>query len=121
MIGVIFTLLHAYGVYLGVRLVDGHEPVWQLAFWFALQLPTIQSPLFLYRFSTCLGATVGFVGFQPTVDLRFGNLSQLLFGTDLPFGLGINLVSAIIIFILCSPALYRHEAGRDTQAPTYDY
>ena len=113
----IFLALYGYGVYLGLRLADGREPIRQLVFYFAMQMPIIQSSFIVYRFSTGLQAAVGFVGFRPTWDFNFGDLAQLLVRSGAPLGIGVNLVAAIIVFVLCSPALYATDKAPVSEPP----
>jgi hypothetical protein len=86
-----------------------------LLFYFALQVPFISSPLFVYRFCSGLQATVAVVGIGLGWDCRFGSEFQLVILSPAPLGGGINLVALIVVFILCSPVVHPRD---DTPAPS---
>ena len=108
-IGLIFFALYAYGIFIGIFLSEGREPIWQLLFYFALQIPFISSPLFAYRFCAGLQVTVAVIGIGLGWDARFGSEWQFAILSSAPLGFGVNLVALMIVFVLAPLAFDRNK------------
>lgn len=99
---VAFIGLYGYGVFAGLKLVEGPVPLKHLRLYFGLQIPFISSPLIAYRFCSGLQATVAII--QPGLqwDSRLGSEFQFAILSSAPWGFGVNFVALAVVLLLYS-------------------
>ena len=117
-ISLIFLALYGYGVFIGVCLAEGANPISSLIFYFAMQVPFISSHRVTYRFYSGLEATLAIRDFGLGWDARFGSEWRLAILSSAPLGFGINVVAIIIVFILTSLAFRRRQEERRANSST---
>jgi hypothetical protein len=110
-----FVGLYGYGIFVGLKLSEGFNPIAHLRFYFALQVPFISSPVIAYRFCSGLQATVAIIYRGGEIvaeglhlesglrwDCRLGSEWKFAILSSEPWGCGVNLVALILMFLLYS-------------------
>lgn len=98
----IFTLVYAYGAYVGVQLLRRSDNAYSLAIpYWAVQVPVFFSSHVSFQF-TCGGSaavtlsTEGILLFSPTL----GSAMDLNIGVEQPTTIGVNLLALIVVLAL---------------------
>jgi hypothetical protein len=92
--------LYTYGIFAGVRLSEDASHYGHVLFFYALQVPFFSSPILVYRIACGFHATIWVVGFSLGWMLRLGSDCQLTILQPNPWGGGVNLFAAAILFVL---------------------
>lgn len=93
-------LLYVYGIFAGVRLTENPTRYRHLIIFHALQIPFISSPGFTYRFACGLHVTIGMVASKFVWAYRLGSDWQMSILQPRAWGIGVNLVAAVIFVAL---------------------
>jgi hypothetical protein len=107
---VVFGPLYLYAIYLGLRLADGHKPIWGLVFYFALQIPWIDCPSFSYRFYSGALLTLIFAEDGYRWAGAIGWLQQLRISSNAPLMIGVNVIALAVLLVLVTPQLLGAES-----------
>ena len=101
----VFAPVYLYAIYLGIRLADGHKPLWGLLFYFGLQVPWIDCPSFSYRFYSGAMVSLNFTDAGQSWFAAVGYLQQLLISPQMPTNFGVNIIALLIVIALIIPDL----------------
>ncbi len=94
-----FTVLYGFVLVAGLLFADDPNYSTPLLIALCLQIPSISSPILVYRFSTGLPIIFSIMGGKLSASVRLGGEWQFNLFQEFPWGFGIDLC-ALILFIL---------------------
>ena len=113
-----FAALYAWGVWCGMRLLEGrNEAIMPTRIYWLLQVPYLSSPLFAYQFSSGASMALGLKTTQPQLfwNLHLGSEFSVTWLQSAPFGLGVDVFALAICWLLGrSPPETPGDAGQPT-------
>ena len=108
----LFTILYGFVFVAGLFFADDPNNSTPLLISLCLQIPTISSPIVIYRFLSGFPIVVSMTNGEINMTARFGGEWQFNLHQELPWGFGINLYALICLILLLK---YRHR-NRDNSA-----
>lgn len=96
----VLIALYIYGIFAGIQLSENANHYGHVLVFYALQVPFFSSPILVYRFACGFHATIWVVAFNIGWMLRLGSDCQLTILQPNPWGGGVNLFAAAILFAL---------------------
>ena len=105
---VIFFLLYAFVTTSGLIFVHDPHRTRPILVAFALQIPWVSCPIFVYQFASVLHVAVtvgepevaGNVGFHLGFSAQFGSLFRVAGFQEIPWSLGVNLIAVLMLVLL---------------------
>ena len=98
---ILFLALYCWGIWCGVMMLEASESAVRSNLWFwAVQIPLLQSPYFGYAFASGALTTVTFQPATAKFDFLLwlgSKFEYSLLQSDKPFVLGINLFALVIV------------------------
>jgi hypothetical protein len=106
----------AFGVFAGLRFIEGEAKGLKLLRWFfAIQVPILSSPIFAYQLSSGFGVNLSWIGERLSAFFRFGSEMGVWILQDRPWGLGVNAFA--LIMLVWTHRLIRGREKRPNKAP----
>jgi hypothetical protein len=99
----------AFGVFAGFRLIEEQDKGLKLLRWFfALQIPILSSPFFVYQLTSGFGLMLWIIEQKPSISWRFGSEMGVCFLQDQSWVAGVN-VFALAMFLWTSSMLKKRK------------
>jgi hypothetical protein len=97
---VLFMILYAFGIFSGIGLTENRPAYSRLLFYFAIQVPFVSSPFFVYEFTSGCQIAVGIVGSGLIWSARLGSNWEVAIRQPNSWGVGINVFALIVMLVL---------------------
>lgn len=101
-------LAYAWGIWIGIRVLEGSPRSAQIALpYWLIQVPTFSSPIAGYFFTSGFHSTLAFEFVPLKLNASFllgSTFTYSLFSSDKPWSLGVNLFAAVVAFLLYKKA-----------------
>ena len=95
-----FLGLYAMVTISGLLFVQDQRRIVPLIIALAIQIPWVSSPIFAYRFTAAFHLTIGLIGGKLNGGFRLGSDWQCSLFQKLPWGVGVNLFTLLIVILL---------------------